>query len=171
MTTRRKRNVAVEPQRPVVTLANVKAIVGNGFDLPGQFIAAMFNVAPHMAVGTDDLLVRASLQLAWDYQRTVRRIVQPWKRSWNWGPDDRQSLAREIIARVWKSNEVFIRTEAAVEARLVEISVQYNVEISAELFANDLMVIGSNRVVTSINTCRIIWDGIILRPERQKMWL
>lgn len=164
---RKHKAVKAEPQPPVATLANVEAIMGNDFNLPVQFVAAMFTVAPHMQVGTDDLLVRASLQLTWNYQRAVKRIVRPWKRSWGWSPNDRINIAREIIGLVWKSNEVFVFTETAIKARLLEISNQYSVEVYVELFNEPLLVIGRKKVVGAIHTCRIIWDGIVLRPECQ----
>lgn len=168
MTARRKVRVAkVEPQQPVATLANIEAILGNGFDLPVQFVAAMFEIAPHMQIGTDYLLVQASLKLTWNYQRAVKRIVRPWKRSWDWSADDRINIAQEIIEAVWKSNEVTSYTETAIRARLLEISNQYNVEVYVELLNEPLLVIGRKRVVGAINTCRVIWDGIVLHPERQ----
>ena len=156
----------------VATLANVEAVVGDELALPDRFVIAMFDVAKRSALqSAPHLLATAALKQAWVYQRMVRRTVRPWKREWNWGADDRICLANEIIERVAASNEVRILAEYEVRSRLIEVCVQYGIEVNVEDFAGQLIVIGSSKLKNSINTCRLVWDSLFLHPERQILWV
>lgn len=96
-----------KPQEPARSLAAVEAILGDETDLVERYADTLFKVGAITSPNTSPYVLRnAGIMLAWTYERMVRRKVKPWKRAWNWEPQDRTRIGEEIEAKALQSPEL-----------------------------------------------------------------